>query len=164
MATATTNQTQGTTVLVDHLARLTRAKAEAALEPLGMRPRHLVALTVLRNQGPASQQVLASTLRIDRTNLVGLLNDLETDGLIVRERSVEDRRRHNVALTEAGAERLESAEAALESVEDDVLGALDEEQRATLHELLQTVSGRHASACEEHGGAISACAAADSDD
>lgn len=163
MVTATTKQTQGTSALVDHLARLTRAKAEAALAPLGLRPRHLVALTVLRNQGPASQQVLASTLRIDRTNLVGLLNELETDGLIVRERSTEDRRRHNVALTKAGVEKLGAAEAALESVEDDVLGALDEEQRATLHELLQTVSGRHASACEEHGAAIAACAA-DSDD
>ena len=157
MATSTTSQTQGTSALVAHLARLTRAKAETALAPLGLRPRHLVALTVLRNQGPASQQVLANTLRIDRTNLVGLLNELETDGLIVRERSVEDRRRHNVALTEAGVERLDSAEAALESVEDDVLGSLDAEQRATLHELLQTVTRGHAAECEEHGPDIAAC-------
>ena len=159
MATSATRQTQGTSALVDHLARLTRAKAEVALAPLGLRPRHLVALTVLRDQGPASQQVLASTLRIDRTNLVGLLNDLESDGLIVRERSTEDRRRHNVALTDSGLERLESAETALESVEDDVLGALDEEQRATFQELLQTVTRRHAAACEEHGPAIADCAA-----
>ena len=159
MATGTTRQTQGTSALVDHLARLTRAKAEAALAPLGMRPRHLVALTVLRDQGPASQQILASTLNIDRTNLVGLLNELESDGLIVRERSAEDRRRHNVALTESGVERLESAEAALESVEDDVLGSLDEEQRATLHELLQTVTRGHAAECSEHAPEVHPCAA-----
>ena len=163
MATGTTSQTQGTSALVDHLARLTRAKAESALAPLGLRPRHLVALTILRNQGPASQQVLASTLRIDRTNLVGLLNELESDGLVVRERSAADRRRHNVALTDSGVERLDSAEVALESVEDDVLGALDEEQRATLHDLLQAVTRGHAADCEGHGPAISACAA-DSDD
>ena len=157
VATSTTSQIQGTSALVDHLARLTRAKAEAALAPLGMRPRHLVALTVLRDQGPASQQVLASTLRIDRTNLVGLLNELEVDGLIIRERSAEDRRRHNVALTESGAERLDSAESALESVEDDVLGSLDPEQRATLHELLQTATRSHAAECAGHGPAIATC-------
>lgn len=148
--TSQTDQTiRRATPLVDHLARLTRAKAEAALAPLGLRPRHLVALTVLRDQGPASQQELAGILRVDKTNLVGLLNDLETDGLIIRERSTEDRRRHTVSLTDAGIERLEAAEAELRSVEDDVLGALDQEQRDTLYELLQIATQGFAASCTE---------------
>ena len=70
--------------LLDHLARLTRVRAESALTPLGLRARHLVALTVLRDHGSATQQSLSGALRIDRTNLVGLLNELEADGLIAR--------------------------------------------------------------------------------
>ena len=37
--------------LLDHLARRMRLRAESVLAPLGLRPRHLVALTVLRDRG-----------------------------------------------------------------------------------------------------------------
>jgi DNA-binding MarR family transcriptional regulator len=122
--------------LLDHLARRVRVRSEAVLAPLGLRPRHLVALTVLRNRGDCTQQSLATTLEMDGTNVVGLLNELEAEKLIERRRSPEDRRRHVVALTDAGAQQLAKAECALAAVEDEVLGALDETQRETLHTLL----------------------------
>jgi DNA-binding MarR family transcriptional regulator len=112
-----------------------------------MRPRHLVALTLLRDHGGSTQQALAAQLHIDRTNLVGLLNELEADDLISRRRSVEDRRRHIVDLTEAGAERLRAAECALAAAEDDVLGALDADQREQLYQLLQQATAHHAGDC-----------------
>ncbi|MFA4926917.1 MAG: MarR family winged helix-turn-helix transcriptional regulator [Patulibacter sp.] len=135
--------------MIDHLARLMRVGAEAALTPLGLRPRHLVALTVLRDHGEATQQSLSAALQIDRTNLVGLLNDLEEEGLAVRRRSPEDRRRHIVTLTALGAERLAQAELALTAVEGDLLGALDEEERETLYRLLQRATGGHVGGCTE---------------
>jgi DNA-binding MarR family transcriptional regulator len=138
--------------LLDHLARVTRTRAEAALEPLGLRPRHLVALTVLRDHGDMTQQAYAAALQMDRTNLVGLLNDLERDGLVARTRSEEDRRRHLVGLTDAGARRLAEAEHVLGAVEDDVLGALDAEQRAMLYTLLQRATAGHMVDC---GAAVS---------
>src|SRR5262245_32070898 len=105
-------------------------RSEVELEPLGLRPRHLIALTMLReNGGVAGQQELATALAIDRTNLVGLLNELEAEGLILRRRAAEDRRRHIVELTDAGGEKLAVAEKALGAAEDDVLGALDDRQR-----------------------------------
>jgi DNA-binding MarR family transcriptional regulator len=122
--------------LLDHLARRVRVRSEAVLAPLGLRPRHLVALTVLRNRGNCTQQSLATTLEMDGTNIVGLLNELEAENLIERRRSPEDRRRHVVELTDAGAKQLAEAESALTAVEDEVLGALDENQRETLHTLL----------------------------
>ena len=133
--------------LLDHLARLNRARAEAALLPLGLRPRHLVALTVLRDHGGMTQQALAAALSVDRTNLVGLLNELEDEGLIARTRSVEDRRRHLVGLTDAGATRLGEAEAALGQVEDQLLAALDHEQRVALYDLLQQATAGHVVDC-----------------
>ena len=141
--------THRSAALLDHLARRMRLRGESALAPLGLRPRHLVALTVLRDHGGSTQQALARTLQIDRTNLVGLLNELEADKLIERRRSSEDRRRHLVALTGAGAERLAKAEFALAAAEDEVLGGLGHEQRETLYRLLLQATSDHVVDCAE---------------
>jgi DNA-binding MarR family transcriptional regulator len=133
--------------LLDHLARRMRLRTEAVLAPLGLRPRHLVALTVLRVRGGSTQQALATTLAMDGTNIVGLLNELEADKLIERRRSPEDRRRHVVELTEAGAEQLAKAECALAEVEEEVLGALDASQRETLYDLLQLAATGTGACC-----------------
>jgi DNA-binding MarR family transcriptional regulator len=133
--------------LLDHLARLNRARAESVLLPLGLRPRHLVALTVLRDHGAITQQALAGALQIDRTNLVGLLNELEGDGLVARTRSAEDRRRHLVELTAAGTQRLRDAETVLVSVEEELLAALDQDERRTLYALLHRATAGHMVDC-----------------
>ncbi|HWH10401.1 MAG TPA: MarR family winged helix-turn-helix transcriptional regulator [Solirubrobacteraceae bacterium] len=133
--------------LLDHLARLTRLRSEAALTPLGLRPRHLVALTLLRDHGDSTQQALAGALHIDRTNLVGLLNELEADRLVARRRSADDRRRHFVELTDRGVRRLTQAESALAAAEDDVLGGLDADERETLYRLLQRATAGHVLDC-----------------
>jgi DNA-binding MarR family transcriptional regulator len=135
--------------LLDHLARRLRLRSEAVLAPLGLRPRHLVALTLLRDRGGSTQQALASTLAMDGTNIVGLLNDLEAQKLIERQRSPEDRRRHVVELTNAGAELLAKVEVALVAGEDEVLGALDQTQRETLYSLLQQAANGAVVNCAE---------------
>jgi DNA-binding MarR family transcriptional regulator len=139
--------THRTAALLDYLARRMRLRAESALAPLGLRSRHLVALTVLREGGDSTQQALSTTLQIDRTNLVGLLNELEADKLIERRRSSEDRRRHIVEITAAGTNLLANVEAALAAVEDEVLSGLDDEQRETLYSLLQQATSDHAPNC-----------------
>ncbi|SCE77382.1 MarR family winged helix-turn-helix transcriptional regulator [Micromonospora mirobrigensis] len=135
--------------LLDHLARRMRIRSESVLTPLGLRPRHLVALTVLRDAGGISQRDLAGTLQLDGTNVVGLLNDLEAAGLVERRRSAEDRRRHVVELTEHGATRLNEAECALAVAEDDVLGALEAGERETLYTLLRRASAGAAGSCAQ---------------
>ena len=135
--------------LLDHLARRMRLRSEAVLAPLGLRPRHLVALTLLRDRGGSTQQALASTLAMDGTNIVGLLNELEAKKLIERQRSPEDRRRHVVELTDAGAEQLAKVEVALIAVEDEVLRTLDENQRETLYSLLQQAANGAVVDCAE---------------
>ena len=121
---------------LDLLSRRMRSVGESALSSAGLRPRHLLTMTVLRDQGESSQADLAGTLQLDRTNLVGLLNELENEGLIERRRSPEDRRRHTVVLTDDGRERLARAEFALAAAEDIVLAGLTAKQRDTLYELL----------------------------
>lgn len=127
--------------LINHLARVSRRGSHEVLGPLGLRPLHLVALTLLRDHGSATQQALAEALRIDASNLVGLLNELEGKHLLLRQRDPEDRRRHIVELSAAGRSTLQRAERKLAAVQDDVLGALSGEERDTLHALLLRAAG-----------------------
>ena len=137
--------------LVDHLARRLRLRSESVLAPLGLRPRHLISLTVLRDSGGSSQQDLAKILEMDGTNVVTLLNELEAEGLIERRRSPADRRRHIVELTGVGAKLLARAEFALTAVEDEVFDALSHDQRETLYELLRQAASRTGvEACREN--------------
>jgi MarR family transcriptional regulator, lower aerobic nicotinate degradation pathway regulator len=135
--------------LIDHLARRLRLRSESVLAGLGLRPRHLVTLTVLRDQGGCSQQALTTMLEMDGTNVVGLLNELEAENLVERRRSPQDRRRHAVDLTDAGLQRLAKAELALAGVENEVFGALNADQRENLYNLLQQVIGRTDISCAE---------------
>jgi DNA-binding MarR family transcriptional regulator len=128
--------------LLDLLSRQIRVHAESVLGALGLRPRHLITLSVLRDHGSASQQLLAEVLTIDRTNLVGLLNELEQAGWIVRRRSVQDRRRHVVELTDAGREKLAHADMLLAAVENEIFSGLDNDERETLYGLLFKASER----------------------
>ncbi|MDG4800115.1 MarR family transcriptional regulator [Micromonospora sp. WMMD980] len=126
--------------LLDHLARWIWLRAEPALTPFHLRPRHLVALTMIRAGGGISQQALARTLAMDGTNIVGLLNELESGGLTKRMRSPQDRRRHLVELTPLGVERLRDAEGAMATAEDEVLVALAPVERERLYHLLRRAS------------------------
>jgi DNA-binding MarR family transcriptional regulator len=136
--------------LLGQLTRRLQLRSESVLTPLGLRPRHLIALTVLRDQGGSSQQNLAKTLEMDGTNVVGLLNELETENLIERRRSTVDRRRHVVELTDVGAKLLARAEFALAAVEDEVFCGLSDDQRETLYALLQQATSKtEIEACTE---------------
>jgi DNA-binding MarR family transcriptional regulator len=120
--------------LLFQLSRILYRRATEAV--LGMSLKEYIALATLRDQSAVTQQALGEVLHLDPNNCVLLLNVLESEGLAVRHRDPDDRRRHIVSLTDAGRQALAGADRALESVEDEVLGALDAAQRATLHELL----------------------------
>ncbi|QGN34207.1 MarR family winged helix-turn-helix transcriptional regulator [Microlunatus sp. Gsoil 973] len=135
--------------LLDNVARKLRVHSLAVLHPLGLRPRHLVALTVIRGRNGLLQSELADELQLDSTNVVGLLNELEAEGLIERRRSTTDRRRHNVLLTDAGNAKLAQAERALDAAENAVFGRLDTDDRSTLYALLAKATTPSTEACLE---------------
>jgi DNA-binding MarR family transcriptional regulator len=124
------------TVLITRLARTMRRQFDKAVAPLGLRARHLVALTHLKDRGPCAQQALIDELGLDASNLVALLNELEDAGLIVRRRDRADRRRGIIELSAEGEQLLAAVDRALEAVDDEILAALNHEERVTLNELL----------------------------
>lgn len=134
--------------LIEHLARVGRRAAESSTSPAGLRPRHLIALKLLSENGPAGQQGLAEALSLDPSNVVGLLNELEERGLITRRRDPADRRRHIVELSSQGQDELNSAYAWYGRIEEDLFGALTAQERGTLHHLLTRAVGVTPTQCE----------------
>ena len=134
--------------LLDHLARVARRSGEATLEPGGLRPRHLIALRLLSEGGPTSQQACADSLSLDPSNVVGLLNELEERQLITRRRDPADRRRHIVELSPRGGDELCLAYTRLRFVEDDLFSALSADERVTLYDLLVRAVGTRVPPCD----------------
>jgi DNA-binding MarR family transcriptional regulator len=122
--------------LLVHLARRMQTEADVELAAFGLRARHVIALTLLRDLGEQNQSDLPETLRMDPTNVVALLNELEADDLVQRRRSPQDRRRHTVSLTAAGKARLKEIEDLLTGVEQRVLDPLTPKEQQTLYALL----------------------------
>jgi DNA-binding MarR family transcriptional regulator len=119
------------------LTQLSRVVYRRATEDvIGMRLKQLIALDHLRDNDSCLQAVLGQTLMLDPNNCVLLLNDLDESGYVERRRDPADRRRHIVEITPSGLAALEEAERKLETLEDEVLGNLDQGERAQLHELL----------------------------
>ena len=130
---STSAASPGSIVLLTRLSRLIYKRATE--DVLGLRLKAYMTLSSLRD-GPLPQSELCVAMHLDPNNCVLMLNDLEAEGFIERRRDPADRRRHIVELTRDGHKAMLSAERALESLEDDVLGALEPDERELLRNLL----------------------------
>jgi DNA-binding MarR family transcriptional regulator len=123
---------------ITQLMRLAKVVLRATPESeLGMSFRQFQALSLLATQEEQLQHTLCQQLLLDANNTVLLLNELEEQGWVQRQRDPTDRRRHLVTLTPAGREAYARAELARESVEDHVLAGLSADERAQLATLVQ---------------------------
>ena len=121
------------------LARLgysLKLQAMADFEESGFSPYHYSVLALLDEGSRETQGTIADALNVDRSQLVGLLDTLEEQGLIERRRDPHDRRRHLVSLTPAGKRQLAAFRKLVRRVEDEVFSPLDDAERETLHGLL----------------------------
>ncbi|HSN02167.1 MAG TPA: MarR family winged helix-turn-helix transcriptional regulator [Acidimicrobiales bacterium] len=129
------NSSTGPILLLTQLSRLVSRRSTPEL--LGQTLKELAALSFLRDYDETSQQALTDGLCIDANYCVLLLNDLEANDFVERRRDPSDRRRHLVSMTELGRQALSQAEAAQQSLEDEILGALDDDERNELAHLLR---------------------------
>jgi DNA-binding MarR family transcriptional regulator len=127
------------TLLLIKLGRITMHRFTEALEPFGIRPRHVAALIELRDTGELTQQALCGRLHIDPTNLVEILNELEQRGYAMRRRDPEDRRRHLVEISDKGVAVLDEVAKVMDSVEDELLAGLDPAEREGLEGVLTSI-------------------------
>src|SRR4051812_37392016 len=121
------------------LGRITMHRFTEALEPFGIRPRHVAALIELRDSGELTQQTLCGQLHLDPTNLVAILNELEERGYAKRRRDPDDRRRHLVEVSKKGIAVIGKVSEVMDGVEAEMLDGLDPAERAQLESLLTSI-------------------------
>src|SRR3954469_9206366 len=93
-------------------------RLRAAHTAHNLKPRQFQILGLLHDHGALAQRELMQAMDVDPSILVTLLNPLEADGLVTRERDPGDRRRHLVTLTPAGERHLASAARAQKDTEN----------------------------------------------
>src|SRR2546425_9508760 len=126
------------------LKRLGFAAKEGSMKAYvgtGLHPYHHAILLVLDEGSAETQGSIADALGYDRGQLVGLLDELEEQGLIERRRDPDDRRRHVVRLTSDGKRTLKRLRALSEEVEEEFLAPLGDNERANLHAILVRLFG-----------------------
>jgi DNA-binding MarR family transcriptional regulator len=122
---------------IPHLTRITRrVYANATPELLGMNLKQVSMLAALRHQGALPQTELCGVMKTTQNTVVAWLNELEERGYVARVRDPDDRRKHNVAITEAGVAALDRAEDQLRKLEDEALVGLSADERGQLRRLL----------------------------
>jgi DNA-binding MarR family transcriptional regulator len=102
-----------------------------------------IALSYLARQPAGTQLALAEGIRYDKTRLIGLLDELERDGLITRKPDPSDRRARTVNLTPAGKKRHAAAQADVRAMEDEFLGELSATERDRLLRVLARLANDH---------------------
>jgi DNA-binding MarR family transcriptional regulator len=110
-----------------------------ALAPYGITGRELAVLMSIDDLVPLSQQDVASRLRVDRTTMVTLIDDLEDKGLVERRPDAEDRRRNVVVLTGAGQATMAEAVEAAEAADQRFLSKLSAAEADRLRAALQVI-------------------------
>ncbi|MFH9890677.1 MarR family winged helix-turn-helix transcriptional regulator [Streptomyces luteogriseus] len=126
--------------LLGRAAARGRALVAEALAGEDMRMWHHVVLSAVRDLAPVAQADLGRGIRLDPKDLVGVLNDLQAAGLVVREPDPKDRRKNAVSLTEPGARLLKRCEKAARAANDELLAPLSAAEREQLMEMLLRIS------------------------
>ncbi|WP_406442985.1 MarR family winged helix-turn-helix transcriptional regulator [Streptomyces sp. NBC_00631] len=127
--------------LLGRAAARGRALVAEALAEHGMRMWHHVVLSAVRDLAPVAQADLGRSVSLDPKDLVGVLNDLQAAGLVVRAPDPADRRKNAVSLTAEGDLLLGRCEQAAREANDTLLAPLSAAERDQFTGLLIRISG-----------------------
>ncbi|TCR17787.1 MarR family transcriptional regulator [Streptomyces sp. BK205] len=127
--------------LLGRAAARGRALVAEALAAEGVKMWHHVVLSAVRDLAPVAQADLGRGVHLDPKDLVGILNDLQAAGLVLREPHPTDRRKNAVSLTAEGARLLKRCERAARQANDELLAPLSATERAQFLGLLIRISG-----------------------
>ena len=97
-------------------------------------------LRLLAHESGLSQQALAARLGMHASRLVGIVDDMESLGLVVREGNTDDRRTYSLQITPKGRETLVHIGAVSRQHNQALCKGLSEEERGVLAGLLQRIA------------------------
>lgn len=109
-----------------------------------LRGPHVTVLACLAEQEAVAQKRISDRVGMDASDLVSVLDDLESYGFAQRKRDERDRRRFTVAITDAGRQALHERMEAARAHEEELLAPLTEQERVALTTLLRKAYLHHA--------------------
>ncbi|MFJ4481314.1 MarR family winged helix-turn-helix transcriptional regulator [Streptomyces longwoodensis] len=127
--------------LLGRAAARGRALVAEALAAEGLKMWHHVVLSAVHDLAPVAQADLGRGVGLDPKDLVGVLNDLQAAGLVVRAPDPRDRRKNAVSPTPAGTRLLRRCERLARDANDELLAPLTAAERDLFTALLIRISG-----------------------
>lgn len=88
---------------------------------------------------PLSQVDLSQRMLVDKSNVTGLIDRLETSGLIQRNAVPGDRRRYHITLTDQGRELIDQVDPIYHGMVREIMSDLTEREHRTLIKLTRKV-------------------------
>lgn len=123
-----------------HAQLSTYAGFNEAMERHNVRPSQFAVLALVRSNPGLRQSQVAEALTIQKANLVGVLDELEDRGVLVRRPVSGDRRVFALHLTRSGESLMRKVEASHGRLEKKLRSRLGEKQSERLLELLHAFS------------------------
>lgn len=117
---------------VAQLNRVFREAADSTLSQCCLSQRSYWLLECLGRDRGCSQVELGDVLGLDRADLTRLIDVLESEGLLSRVRSTQDRRKQVITITAKGVALRSSIRRKLARAEEELLAGLSEKQSARL--------------------------------
>ena len=109
------------------------------IKPWGLRSGMYSSLEIIAANPGISQAVLSTTVGLDKSAVVPMVDDLERRGWVTRTRSQSDRRRNHLSITEEGRRELDALTAELDKTEALAFVLLTEEEKRVVGEVLDKV-------------------------
>jgi DNA-binding MarR family transcriptional regulator len=137
---------------VSQVGAFAASKFAERLAMINLQPGDVGILRLIATTPGMSQQDLAGKLGVGPSRVVALIDDLERKDLVARQRSVVDRRNHELRLTDAGRDVMAKMRGIGAAHENDVVQALTVDERRVLGELLGKVAESHGLTPDVHPG------------
>jgi len=119
---------------------LSLAAGNAALAEHDLKVRSYSVLALAAGDSRPSQRELAEFLRLDPSQVVALVDDLQVKGLLIREVDPADRRANVVTATSRGRAVFAQAQASARHAEEELHRSLSAGDRRRLTELLRSIA------------------------
>ena len=116
-------------------------QAQMAAAGFDMTSVQFAALDAIAQQPGIDQASLAATISFDRATIGGVIDRLETKGLVRREISTQDRRARQLHLTREGKQLLSACRPVVEALQADILKPLSRAEEAAFIALAQKALG-----------------------
>lgn len=110
------------------------------LAPLGVEPRHVGMLSRLAANEGKAQQVIGELIGLNPTQMVFLVDELESRGFVERRRNPADRRSYELYLTPAGKDMLGKVQRVAQAHQAELGKSLSQSEQEQLTELLRRIA------------------------